>query len=607
MDDQKLSAVLSEFARTLATDFPIQGILDHLVKRIVDVLPISAAGVTLMWADTAPYYIAASDPSALRFERLQTDVGDGPCVTAYETGEAVSVPDLANDDRYPEFGPLAVDAGLAAVFTFPLRHGDGRLGALDLYRGTRGALTRHDMTAAQTLADVATAYLLNAHAREEARATSDRFQHSALHDSLTGLPNRALLHERLDHAAQRATRSRTTAGVLFVDLDHFKRVNDTHGHHVGDELLVAVAERLSALVRPGDTLARFSGDEFVFLCEDLRSDADVILLAARVEEAFDKAFVLTDGPIAITASIGMAHAGPGQEISDQLLLKADTAMYQAKRRGAGAHRVIDLREAIEDNDHTSLQADLASAFANHKLDVAYQPILRCADEVIVGVEALLRWTDPERGVVSPLTMVSVAEQSGLIVDIGAWILERSCRDRGRWLERGVAIDMAVNVSARQLMSSTFPHTVAKVLKRTRMDPRALVLEITENVFIDDIDHAATVLTDLKGLGIRLAIDDFGTGYSSLNYLRRLPIDTVKIDQSFIADIGRIQTGATIVAAVTNLAHALGFSVTAEGVETARQNDEVVALGCEYAQGFLYGRPMCGADVVARLVDVDKSA
>src|SRR5665213_3479289 len=428
MDDDKLSAVLSEFARTLATDFPIQGILDHLVKRIVDVLPISAAGVTLISAGSAPHYIAASDESALRFERLQTDVGQGPCLLAYASGEAVSVPDLAKDARFPIFGPAALKAGLVAVFTFPLRHGEGRLGALDLYRETAGALKPHDMAAAQTLADVATAYLLNAQAREEARATSDRFEHSALHDALTGLPNRALLHERLDHAAQRASRSHTTAGILFVDLDRFKRVNDGHGHSIGDELLLAVAKRLARLVRPGDTLARFSGDEFVFLCEDLRSPEDVEVLARRVDEAFRMPFDVRGLAIPITASVGMAYAGPGEGIDDRLLAKADTAMYQAKRKGGGAHQVIDLRAAVQDNERATLQRDLVLAFEADVLEVAYQPILRCTDRAIVGVEALLRWTDPDRGVVSPLAMVSAAEDSGLIVAIGARVLERSCRD-----------------------------------------------------------------------------------------------------------------------------------------------------------------------------------
>ena len=237
VNEEKLSAVLSEFARTLITDFPMQGILEHLVERIVEVLPVTSAGVTLISAGMAPRYIAASDESAMHYERLQTEIGQGPSIAAYESGERVVVRDLREDDRFPEFTSAAVAAGLAAVFTFPLREGDGRLGALDLYRDTPGALDEHDLAAAQTLADVAAAYLINAQSREAARVASDLYHHSALHDPLTRLPNRLLLQERLEHAVQRARRTHTNTAILFADLDQFKLVNDTHGHQVGDELL----------------------------------------------------------------------------------------------------------------------------------------------------------------------------------------------------------------------------------------------------------------------------------------------------------------------------------------------------------------------------------
>jgi diguanylate cyclase (GGDEF)-like protein len=591
--EDKLSAVLSEFARTLATDFPIQGILDHLVRRIVEILPITGAGVTLISAGQAPRYIAASDEAALRFERLQTEVREGPGVSAFLSGSPVAVPDVAVDDRFPRFGPAAVASGLGAVFSFPLRHGDGRLGALDLYRDCMGALDHHDLGVAQTLADVAAAYLLNAQARDDARATADRFHHIALHDPLTGLPNRLLLQQRLAHAALRAKRSNTNAAILFADLDRFKQVNDTYGHHVGDELLLAVAQRLTRLVRPGDTLARVSGDEFVILCEDLQSPHDVEALARRIDRAFATAFVLAETELSISASVGMAYAGPGEEISDQLVDKADTAMYQAKRKGGAGHQIIDLREALQADDRNTLERDLRLAFARDELFVAYQPIVRSTDGVITGVEALLRWNHPERGPVPPPLMVEIAEQTSLICDIGAWVLERSCRDRGRWLETHphAPLDLAVNLSIRQLMSPDICAVVTRALTDTGMDPGALVLEMTENVFIEDSERAMTVLADLDALGVRLALDDFGTGYSSLSYLRRLPVDMVKIDQGFIADIGKAPTGGAIVAAVTNLAHVLGLTVTAEGVETEAQRDEVRAIGCESAQGYFYARPM----------------
>jgi diguanylate cyclase (GGDEF)-like protein len=600
--EEQLSAVLSEFARTLITDFPIQGILDHLVGRIVDVLPVTAAGVTLISAGQAPHYIAASDASALRFENLQTEIGQGPCVSAYESGEAVAISDLVNDGRFPLFAPAAVAAGLAAVFTFPLRHGDGRVGALDLYRDTPGRLDSHDMGAAQTLADVAAAYLLNAQAREEARAMSDRFRHSALHDPLTGLPNRLLLEQRLEHAAQRAQRSHANAAVLFADLDRFKNVNDTHGHQVGDELLLAVAHRLSSLVRPGDTLARVSGDEFVFLCEDLSCAADVEVLAKRIDEAFADPFVLPHTELTVTASVGMAFAGPGEDISNQLVFDADIAMYQTKRKGGAGHQIIDVREALLTSDRNDLERDLRSAFSRDTLDLAYQPIVRGSDGLITGVEALLRWTDPERGPVPPGSMISVAEQSGLINEIGAWVLERGCRDRGQWLRDhpDVPLDLAVNVSTRQLMSPEFGATVVSVLTRTGMDPKALILELTEDILIEDSDRAMAVLADLRALGIRLALDDFGTGYSSLSYLRRLPVDIVKIDQAFISDIDCSPIGGAIVAAITKLAHVVGLTVIAEGVETQRQHDEINATGCESAQGFFYAQPMSAKAIKAQL-------
>jgi diguanylate cyclase (GGDEF)-like protein len=341
--EEKLSAVLSEFARTMVTDFAVQRILDRLVERIVEILPVTSAGVTLIDSGLAPRYVAASNPAALRFEKLQTANRQGPCVLAYQSGKAVEVPRLQSDTRFPQFSPEGVKNGLAAVFAFPLNHGDGRLGALDLYRDTEGDLDPGDMIAAQTLADVTAAYLINAQAREEEQAATARFQESSLHDPLTGLPNRKLFDERLEHAALRARRQHTSAAILFADLDHFKRVNDTYGHQAGDDLLVAVAQRLTDLMRPGDTLARVSGDEFVFLCEELSGSDDAQLLAARIGSAFESPFALDAADITITASVGIAYAGPGENVSAELMSNADTAMYQVKHNGGGAHVLIDAR------------------------------------------------------------------------------------------------------------------------------------------------------------------------------------------------------------------------------------------------------------------------
>jgi GAF domain-containing protein len=455
--EEKLSAVLSDFARTMATDFPIQGILDHLVERIVDVLPVTAAGVTLIHDGEAPRYIAASNEEAMRYERLQTQIGEGPCLTAYVSGQAVSVPDLRADNRFAQFAPAAVAAGLAAVFTFPLRQSGGRLGALDLYRDVPGDLAVDDMVAAQTLADVAAAYLLNAQSRDEARAH-----------------HRAVPAQRAARPADGAAEPAAAAATPGARRPAVPSVPEQCGHPVrrhrplqvgerqprspgGDELLVAVGARLSRLVRPGDTLTRFAGDEFVFLCEDMNHAQDAERLATRIDQSFAEPFVLSDVEIVATASVGVAFAGPGGEISADLLAEADRAMYQAKRKGGGSHQIIDLREALRTLDHDSLAADLRIAFAHDNLDLAFQPVVRSTDGQMTGVEALLRWNDPLRGQVSPAAIVRVAEQSTLINRIGAWVLERACRARGAWLEQFplAPLDLAVNVSARQLVTPDF--------------------------------------------------------------------------------------------------------------------------------------------------------
>ena len=582
----------------MLTDFRIQAILDHLVDRIVDILDISGAGVTLISPGASPHYVAASGKAALRFEQLQTELGQGPCLTAYETGELVAIPDLASDDRYPAFGPAAVSAGLAAVFTFPLHDGEGRLGALDLYRDRVGDLDRHDLDAAQTLADVAAAYLLNAQARELVLQASERFKASAMHDSLTGLPNRVLLGQRLEHLASRAQRSHSTVAVLFADLDRFKRINDTYGHFVGDAVLIAVAQRLATLIRPGDTLARVSGDEFVILCEDLADPGDGEALAVRIHDAFDEPFHVGGRELRVSASVGIAYCGPGEAVTYQLVINADAAMYEAKRAGGAGHRVVDLQAAQQERDHYSLEQDLRSALTSTGLALAYQPIVRATDGVVTGVEALLRWTHPATGPVAAPTAINVAERSGLIVDVGAWVLARSLRDRAAWLAQhpGQPLSLAVNISARQVIDPGFVGLVAGLLEQASMDPADLVLEVTEGIFIENGEQPMAVLAELRQLGVKLALDDFGTGYSSLNYLRRFPVDIVKIDQGFVADIDRDPTAAAIVGAVTQLTHVLGMTVIAEGVEEPHQRDRLIDIGCELAQGFLFAVPMPSIDL-----------
>ena len=600
--DERLAMVLSEFAHTMITDFPIQAILDHLVERTVELLPVSAAGVGLISPGRDPHYVAASDDSAMRFERLQTELGEGPCLVAHRSGRSVTVPDLRADETFPAFAPAGVAAGVGAVFAFPLSHGGHQLGALDLYRRSAGRLDGWEMATAQTLADVTTAYLLNARTRAQVRETSDRFRDAALHDPLTGLPNRSLLQERLQHAAARGRRSHADVALLFVDLDRFKHVNDTHGHQVGDELLVAVGRRLRGLLRPGDTLARLHGDEFVVLCEDLASPFDAQALAGRIVAALDVPFVLSDVVISITGSAGIAVAGPSEDMPGQLMRDADEAMYRAKRGRGDPDRVLDIRRQVITGDRVDLGSDLRRALGDDELDVHYQPIVRTGDLHPTGVEALLRWTHPVRGPVQPQDVVAVAEQTGLIGDLGRWVLERACTDRLGWSTGGAGepLTVAVNVAASQVMAHGFVQTVEGVLQRTGTDPATLLLEVTEGVLLGDDDRAAAVLAHLRALGVGVALDDFGSGYSSLRYLRAFPADVVKIDGAFVGDLGRDPVATAIVAAVTDLAHVLGLSVTVEGVETRAQHEEILALECDTAQGYFYARPMPAPRVAAWL-------
>ena len=594
--EDKLSLVLSEFAGTLVTDFPLDGILDDLVKRIIEVLPVTAAGITLIQPGIKPRHVAASGEPALRYEALAERAFRRTFADGVRLERGGADPRTRGRGPLPALQRLRTNHGSGSHFCVSTQAGAAPGSECSSSIGTpREAWKDHDLAAAQTLANVAAAYLTNVMARIEVGEAVDGARQSGLRDILTGLPNRQLLDQRLAIAKgldQLAGSVTTDSAVLFVNLDRFKTVNDTYGHSIGDELLVAVAHRLGTLVKPTDTLARVSGDEFVILCVELSDPGYVEVLANRIDKAFSFPFQLSDVGISITASVGMA-VGHAQDLSDRLVSDADTAMDQRKRKGGAGHQIIDLREATRTAEWNALEADLRRAVADNRLELHYQPVVRSADGMVTGVEALLRWAHPTRGSISPETIVAIAEQAGLIVEIGSWALGRACRDHRMWRERYPLqhLQVAVNVSTTQMMAPGFTATVASVLHRTRTSPADLVLEMTEAIFMEDSEYAGRVLHELKSLGVHVALDDFGTGYCSLNYLRRFPVDVLKIDQAFLVDLGEDPLVAPFLGAVTQLAHMLGLSVIAEGVETRRQRDEVATAGCESSQGFFYAKPM----------------
>jgi diguanylate cyclase (GGDEF)-like protein/PAS domain S-box-containing protein len=428
----------------------------------------------------------------------------------------------------------------------------------------------------------------------ERKAFEEQLARHAFQDPLTGLANRRLLLDHLDHALLQADRTGGRVAVLFGDIDHFKIVNDNLGHQVGDEMLRVVAERLRRVVRPGDTLSRFGGDEFVVILEGMSSPEDARQVADRVLQVLREPIMLSGGhEVVASMSIGMAVSEAGIS-RDDLLHDADVAMYRAKEHGRGGQ--VTLFDTDRVGGHTAGRLDLETALQHAveraEVEVYFQPLIALADAQIVGAEALVRWDHPEHGILTPAHFIALAEDNGTILPIGRAVLEQACGHAKAWLDTmGVRLQVGVNLSARQFQLPGLEDQIAEVLESTQIDPAQLCLEVTESLAMDDVALTSAVLTKLHGLGIRLAIDDFGTGHSSLGYLARFPIDVIKIDQSFVRDIDQDPVKSAIVSVVVALSKAIGSTTVVEGVETLPELQQVERLGCDAAQGFYFSRPL----------------
>jgi diguanylate cyclase (GGDEF)-like protein/PAS domain S-box-containing protein len=432
-------------------------------------------------------------------------------------------------------------------------------------------------------------------AEEALRESQERLAHDALHDALTGLPNRILFMERLEaRIAGEHRRREELFGVLFLDLDRFKIVNDSLGHLAGDLLLTAIARRLELCLRPGDIVARLGGDEFTVLLHHLDHEQDAIRIADRIAHSLSAPFNLNGHDVFTSASIGIALSSTGYRAAEDCLRDADTAMYRAKSAGKARYEVFDRSMHAHAVSLLQLETDLRHAVTRGEFFLEYQPILCLSDDCLVGVEALLRWRHPERGVVGPDQFLPLAEETGLMLPIGRWAMTMACRQMRRWKERHPdhpELAVNINVSARQFDRPGLVAEVAEALAQSGLAPSALKLEITESILMANAAASAAVLDRLRRLGVQVQIDDFGTGYSSLSYLHRFRVDTLKIDRSFVAGLTTEGESREIVRTILTLGRNLGVDIVAEGVETEAQRETLRALGCRYVQGFLFARPL----------------
>jgi len=591
---QRLLEGLSEIQRSIAVREPLHQVLQTIVALAQEIL--GDDHTALMLRDPAdPDCLIITASAGIPEEMLEwarrRKVGEGI------GGRAVLEDRLMVAERYAESAeamPMFLEAGLASAMAAPVHIEGEVVGALVVSSYRHGwQYSVADQTLMITIAQQASLALT------DARIVSD-MMYQALHDPLTGMPNRTLFGDRLAHALQRTERTSFEAAVLFVDLDRFKPVNDSLGHAAGDEVLRIVAERISSCLRESDTAARLGGDEFAVLLEELTASDEAITSAQRIIDAVSAPIVIDGRDVFVGASVGIATGRRGAE---DLLRKADLAMYRAKADGKGRFKLFDPSMQGEALARLELEVELRHAIDRGELELFYQPIVELPGGVLHGVEALLQWRHPERGLVSPAAFLPVAEETGLIVEIGRWKLDAACRQLAAWRKAGAprGLKMNVNLSIRQLEDSGLYDAVAAAVAGSGIEHGTLVLEITESVLLQDTDVTIERLRALRGLGVRLAVDDFGVGYSSLRYLNRFPIDVLKMASPFVERLEPGSERRSLAQTIMSLGSNLGLQVIAEGIERPEQIDALVTLGCELGQGVHFGGPVPPAELESQIL------
>jgi diguanylate cyclase (GGDEF)-like protein/PAS domain S-box-containing protein len=570
-------------------------LMQEAVEAATTLLGVEIAAVIELLPERGAFALRSARglPKAATADTVPAGLGSQAGYTIL-TGAPVVVSDVERERRFTRSPTLAA-AGARSGLTVTIAGRQAPFGVLGVHSTGLRDFQPGDVDFVQALANV----LGDAFERQ---LTEDDIRHRALHDPITGLPNRVLFMDRLEQAIARLRRRRGPAAILVLDLDRFQLINDSLGHQVGDELLAAAAPRLRHAVRSSDTVARFGGDEFAILLEEIAGERDAIETAQRIAGMFTRPFVLDGSEHFVTASIGIALA-EGGELAEDVIRDADAAMYRAKERGRARYELFDEGMRGRAISRLRVENDLRRALERDELTLDYQPLVSCRDFSIVGVEALIRWEHPGRGRIPPGEFIPVAEENGLIEPIGCWVLENACRQAARWYRQrpdAAPISMAVNLSAVQIANRALAETVAGVLRGSGLDAAFLTLEITESVMLADADGLTDALGALKTIGVKLVLDDFGTGYSSLAYLTRMPLDALKVDRSFIDGLGTEPRDTAITEAIVAMAHALSLDVVGEGVETEQQLAELSRLGCDYAQGFHFARPIPAAAITAML-------